>query len=442
MPAPFISRPGLPGDAPSGTRVRLFPQTPVGDDFAMPETVWISTPPEDLGPGPSDGRMYVIDPLDKPIPYGANAAPSNRPPLFQIPPWLGPIYPSALPSPDGHLDHLPLGTPEFEAAHVYGAARFVLDIWEGYLGGPIPWHFNRDHERLEIVLLRHFDNATAGYGFMEFGTAETADGQISPFSLNFDVISHEIGHLLIFSLIGLPDLDRDDGEYYAFHESTADIVSLISVMHFDSVVDDLLEQTSGNLYTYNQLTRFAELSTCEQIRLANHKLRMIDFAEGWHKEHDLSQPLTGAMFDILVDIFHENLLDRGLVTEKAEDLADLLQRDEQAQHIIQAIFDQAYERDPLGFKDALLDARDEAAIGLAATWQSLDADRLTYGAVGEALLRVDRDLNDGRYQRLIANNLNYRQIGEISAGPRLSPPDEESHIFSSRTLAPDEHGLF
>jgi len=439
---PATNRLGLHSGELNGTRVRLFPQTPVGDDELIPETVWLSTPPQRLGPGPSDDRMYVIDPLDKPIPYGNNAAPPNRPPLFQIPPWRGPVYPSALPSPDGHLDHIPLGTPEFEAAHVYGAARFVLDIWEGYLGGPVPWHFRNDHRRLEIVLLRHFDNATAGYGYMEIGSAETQDGDISPFSLNFDLIAHEVGHLLIFSLLGLPDLDQTDGEYYAFHESTADVISLISALHFDSVVEQLLDDTSGNLYTYNQLARIAELSTFEQIRLANNRERMEDYAEGWHNEHHLAQPLTGAMFDILVDIFHEHLLDRGLVSEKAEDLADLLQRDDQAQDIIQTIFDEAYEQAPEGFKEALLDARDDAALGLAATWRSLEVDGLNFRTVGERLLQIDRALNDGRYQRLIANNLGWRQIGEISAGPRLAPPDEQSHIFSPRTLAPDERGLF
>lgn len=425
-----------------GTRVRLFPQTPVGDQMIEPETVLLSTPSERIGPGPSDDRMYVIDPLDKPIPYGTNAASPGRAPLFQVPPWRGPLYPPVLPSVDGHLDHIPLGTPEFEAAHLYGATRYVLDIWEAYLETPVPWHFRRDHERLEMVLLRHFDNATAGYGYMEIGSAETKDGIISPFSLNFDLIAHEVGHLLIFGILGLPDLDRVEGEYYAFHESTADVISLISSLHFDSVIDDLLDQTSGNLYTYNQLARIAELSTSEQIRLANNRERMIDYADGWHNEHHLAQPLTGAMFDILVDMFHEHLLDRDLISGKAEDLADLLQRDDQAQDVIQAVFDQAYERDPQGFKEALLDARDQAALGLAATWQTLQVDNLTYRAVGEQLLNVDLELTGGRYQRLIKNNLSWRQIGEIEAGPRLSPPGKDNHVFSPRTQCPDRHGLF
>ncbi len=424
---------------PQGTRCRLFPQTPVGEAIEEPETVWLSPPAGSVGPGPSDERMYVIDPVDKPIPYGQRAA--FGPPVFQTPPWSGPLYPPAVPDSAGHLDHIPLGTPEFEAAHVYGAVRYAMDVWEGYLGGPFAWHFGRDHEQLEIVLLRHMANATAGYGFMEVGAIMTEEGVISPFSLNFDVLAHEVGHLLLFSVWGLPDLDRPDGEYYGLHESVADVVSLIASLHFDSVVDQLLDQTGGNLYTFNQLTRFAELSTGEQIRFANNRERMADYADGWRDEHQLAQPVTGAIFDILVDIFHESLLDRGLVTGEVEDLADRLQRDDSAQHIIQNLFDDAYQRQPDGFKEALLDARDDVAFGLAATWLELDADRLTYAAFGEQLLEVDHVLNGGRYQRLISNNLGWRQIGSIPPGPRLSPPDEHSHMFSPRTLVPDRHVL-
>ena len=69
-------------DLPSGTRVRLFPQTPVHGENIEPETVVLSTPPELIGPGPSDDRMYVIDPLDKPFAYGRNAAPTGPPPFL------------------------------------------------------------------------------------------------------------------------------------------------------------------------------------------------------------------------------------------------------------------------------------------------------------------------------------------------------------------------
>ena len=71
---------------------------------------------------------------------------------------------------------IPVDTPEFAEAHVFGTVRFVLDIWERYFGRPIEWHFARDYRQLEIVILPQIDNAYAGYGFMEIGAHPRPDG--------------------------------------------------------------------------------------------------------------------------------------------------------------------------------------------------------------------------------------------------------------------------
>ena len=52
-------------EAPEGTKFKLFPQAPWLQGYAEPEIVRVSAPAGSLGPGPSDGRMYVIDPVDK-----------------------------------------------------------------------------------------------------------------------------------------------------------------------------------------------------------------------------------------------------------------------------------------------------------------------------------------------------------------------------------------
>ena len=81
--------------------------------------------------------------------------------------------------------------------HIFGCVRFTLDVWEGYIGQPLVWHF-RDHaDRLEISLLPEWDNAQYGYGFLEAGSQHDELGRRSPFSLDFDVIAHEVGHAII-----------------------------------------------------------------------------------------------------------------------------------------------------------------------------------------------------------------------------------------------------
>lgn len=420
-----------------GTRVRLFAQPSFLPRRRTPETVLLSPPAGSVGPGPADSRMYVVHPVGKPGPYGLAEAPGT-PPLLYLPPWDGPIRPPAFPKPDGHLDHLPVGSHEFELAHVYGTARFVLDVWEGFFGRGIGWHFQPEYEKLEISIFRSFDNSRAGYGFLELGADTRPDGTTIPFGLNFDVVAHELGHLIVYSVVGLPDPVDDTGDYYGFHESAADLVALLAAASFASVVDELFDLTRGNLYVPNELNRFAELTEQEQIRLASNPLRLRGFADGWDDEHDLSQPLTGALFDILVDLFHENLLDRGLLDPAVEDLADRLEYEPAAGRLIQALFDRAYPVNAAAFRECFADARDLMGVYLARCWRRLRGGPVTYARVFREFLAVDREATGGRYARLIRNNAQYRDIGRVEVGPRLAPPNARSHACSARTITPTE----
>jgi hypothetical protein len=411
---------------PNGTRFKLFPQHPALS-AAESETVWVSSPPDSIGPGPSDERMYTILPVGK-LPYGEARD--------FFPPWLGPVLPPALPDRDGHFDGPELGTSQFEAAHLFGSVRFTLDIWEGYFGRPIPWHFAASYDRLELEPIQGFDNAQAGYGYLEMGEHIMPQGPPVAFALNFDIIAHEVGHLMLYQEIGQPTAAAAGGEYYGFHESAADLVGLIASAHFTSVIDPLLENTRGNLYVLNRLNRIGEVSDHDQVRLASNNVRLAEFRHGWEDEHDLSLPLTGAMFDILVDIFHEDLLDKGLISPRVEDLADQVERMHAYDDLIQSLFDTAYARNPPGFRQALLDARDTLGSCLATAWQRLSPQRLTYARVAAALIEVDGEQNGGRYQRLMQRNFALRDIGLVEVGPRRAPPDEHSHTFSPRTQAP------
>jgi hypothetical protein len=423
----------------TGTRFRLFAQAPFLHPGQEPETVWVSSPAGTVGPGPSDRRMYVIDPVGKQIPYGdAENIFGNL--AFLLPPWLGPVFPLALPDVDGHFDHIPVEAPEFEAAHLFAATRWTLDIWEHYFDHPIEWHFARDFDRLELVLERNlWENAYVGYGFLETGYHQGRNGEIHPFSLNFDIVAHEVGHAIIYSVVGVPNLETTQAEYYGFHESAADLTALIAALHFDSVVDELLANTHGNFYTLNEVNRIGELSSNEEIRIASNDLTLLDFVDGWTDEHELAQPLTGAIFDMLVDIFHEELVERGLFGADAEDLSDQLEDDPDYHRVIQPIFDEAFAVAPDGFREALLAARDTIGVYLAETWRRLSPHHLGYDDVGRTLLAVDRMLTGGRYRRIIETNLRWRAIGMARVGPRLEAPAPDNHFSLPRVFVP-AHG--
>jgi len=420
-----------------GTRFKIFPQPPFLKAFAQPVTVTLSPPVGTVRSGPADGRMYVIEPIGKRHPYGIVRGPYGSPFLY-LPPWDGAIRGRAQPSAAGHFDHLEPGTRAFEAAHVYGGVRWVLDVWERYFGRTIKWHFRRDYKALEISLLDGLDNAAAGYGFLEVGAGFPAPGELLPFSLNFDVIAHETGHLIVYAEIGVPTPGAEEGEYFGFHESAADLVALFSVAHFKPVIDDLFEVTRGNLYVLNELNRIAELSQTTQIRLASNAVRLSEFSAGWTDEHDLSLPLTGALFDILVDIFHELLVERRLIGPALEDLADRVPRMPEYQHRVQAGFDRAYAADPAGFREAFAHARDLMGRYIAEAWRRLTPDLLTYAEVGAALIAVDRDLSGGRYRRIMRVNFRWREIGEVRVGSWVAAATASSHLRSVRTVRPED----
>lgn len=418
-----------------GTRFRVFPQSPFGKPDAEPETIHVSTPAGAVRPGPSDDRMYFVWPKGKFYPYGVNTGPLGTK-FMTLPPWTGPAWPDVQPGPNGHFDHLEVGTPEFEAAHLFGVTRFVMDVWETYLGHPIRWHFGEDYERLELTILPDWDNGQIGYGYLEVGSARRKDGKVVPFSLDFDIIAHEVGHGIIYSEVGLPDPNAESGEYFGFHEAAADWVAMIASLHFPSVVRDVLELTSGNLYTYNEFNRFSELSENEQIRSADNTLKLSDFADGWHDEHKLSEPLSGALFDIFVDIFHEVLVETGTIRRNLEDLADAAINRPDLADTLQAEFDAAFAANPDGFVVAIVEARDLMGKLLVESWRMLSPDDLNYADFADCLIAADAKITGGVLEDILITNFWWRDIGMVRAGVHVGLSKTKAHSHSSRVIQP------
>jgi hypothetical protein len=390
-------------------RFRLFPQAPVEPAFAEPETVLISRTPGSIGPGPSDERMYVVDALDKSKPYE----------FPYLPPFSGPANAPVLPGLDGHFDHLEVGTREFNAAHMYGTVRLVLDIWEHYFEREVEWHFTEHFDRLELIPHLDWDNAHSGYGFIETGYGFDDDYGEHPFCLNFDILSHELGHSFVFALVGTPPVDRVTAEYVGFQEAASDIVTMLSTLHFKSVIDHVLAQTHGNIFVPNELNRFAELSPTHQIRSASNSLTMEDVPDvrtpleelSQPDRHLLSQPVTGAVFDIFVELFQAILLRRGLITDKLNAMSRRSERgiDESEEALVQQLFNEAYRNRAEEFAQALIDARDITG-SLCATALMQMRPNSSYAQFYEAFLTTDRYSTNGQFDSLIRESFDWRGI--------------------------------
>jgi len=420
----------LRGTTGRGTRFRLFPQPFFLESYREPLVVELPIPPGSLAPGPADSRMYAIRPLGKTLPYGFTGDGA-----LYLPPWTGPILSPPAADAQGHFDWLTPRDPRFLPAHAFACARFVLAVWERFLG-PIRWHFADVFPRLEIVCLDGWDNGQGGFGFLELGENIRWRGKVHSFALNFDTIAHEMGHLLVFAHLGLPDPAELDGEYRGFHEAMADLLALVAAAHFDLVLDEVLEKTRGNLYVTNELGRFAELSASDQIRTASNSVTMSEFAVGWSDEHDLALPLLGAFFDILVEIFQTLLVERGHLPPAIIEFADNVERMQAFQHPIDELYEDAFARDPAGFREALAAARDILARYLAGLLASLPGGPITYARVALLTAALERRITGGRFARAVEESFAWREIGRVRIGPPLTGLPSRSHIDSARTAVP------
>jgi hypothetical protein len=222
--------------------------------------------------------------------------------------------------------------------------------------------------------------------------------------------------------VGSPESPLDPAiDYGGMHESGGDLTAIVALLHFDSFVDELLDSSKGNLLTVNGLERVGELSDSGEIRAALNALRMSDVGD---EPHERSLPLTGAVFDTMVEVFQKRLVEQGLITQDLRDRSNNIPGDAADLVEIQRDFTAAYTGKARQFKEALEFARDYIGRALALTWGSLSPDFLTYHDVLRALIRADRQIDGGEHQQIIRDCFAWREI----------MPTAGSRVLHSHTL--------
>ena len=395
-----------------GTLVRLYPQT---EGFAEPVVVELSAPAGSVLAGPEDRTLRTVLPVDKRQPYS--------PPDY-MPPYRGAVLPPARPDAFGDFVHIPVESPQFLSQHLYGGIRRTLDVWEAYLGRPVRWWHAQAWPQLELIPELDWDNAHSGPGFIETGIRLTADGVPKPFALNLDVIAHEVGHAILFGEVGVPDAKGLTAGYLAFQESFSDLIALVNALCFPQIVDRMLAETGGNLYVLNVVSRIGELSRLEQIRVADNESAVIDVAdlrlteEGeWidpsgldRTVHHASLPLTGAIFDVLVDLFQDNLVRAGLIPPLLD--ARGWDKDEVAAAFerLRDVSAATLASQGAHFRRALALARDDVALCMAAAMRTVDANYMTFDDIAASMIRAARRLGLHRVEPAFLENFLLRGI--------------------------------
>ena len=346
----------------------------------------------------------------------------------------------ARPGPGGSFDHLDPSDPTFAQAHAFACVRLALDVWENYLGRTVPWYFAHKPSWLEIGLLgEQYDNGEVGRGWLELGYDLAADRPPHPFALNLDVIAHEVGHLIVYGIVGEPSGTAMSAEYMGFHESAADLVALLVSAHLEPVVDRVLARTRGNLYVANELNRLGELSATTQLRIASNSARMEEFALGWSNEHDLSEPLTGAVFDLMIDLYEGYLVERGAIPASLAAMVAEVGHLRSFAPTIQAEFDRWYPRGPELFRTGVR--------GCARRPRPIPRPRLRQAYAGAADLhgraagarRGGPGVERRPHAAAIQANFAWRGIGQVTIGPYLGSEEaSRAHLLRMHRCASRE----
>ena len=130
------------------------------------------------------------------------------------------------------------------------------------------------------------------------------------------------------------------------------------------------------------------------------------------------------------------LVDRGLISRDVADATRLVRNSPENAPALQPVFDAAFADRCEEFRTVLVEARDTMGFMLSETWKRLTADYFTYRDVAETMIAIEAAMSGGRYRRAMVESFAWREIGQVSAGPRLAPPGPTSHSHSARTVAP------
>ncbi len=382
-----------------GTRFRVYPQPKWLKGFRLPKVVYVKSIPGTIKPGPRDERIKVIDAIHKKAYVESGGGP----------PYRGPSNEGVRPDARGHFADVQPGTREFSAAMAFATVRCALEIWELYFGRPLPWYFRKDYSHLELIPLVESDNAWSQYGYIECGFQDLTRHR-KPYAENFDVVAHEVGHCIIHEVIGEPPRPKPI-QYRALDEGLADLIATVSSLHFDPVVDHLLRQTRGNLFSKNVLSRLGETGRKGQIRKVFNDDKMStvkwDPIEDRYK-YALSAPFTGGAFDVLVEIYQRKLIRRGGISKQLGDRSYEAIHQEAA--AVQRGFRRAFERKRKIFKDALLEARDYFGRLLARTLDRTTMHDPSYPTIVANMLEADSELSGGEYRQVIRDSFLWREI--------------------------------
>ena len=271
----------IPVPIPAGPRVLMWKQDPSVAEIGIRKAYL----PRPVSTGPSDARVKVTI-------AGVPAIPPNA---------------------MGDFIQTPL-TPEFDAVHAFAVVRGTLTMYQRALaagGAPatVPWQWNTPTVADPIqVFPRHSNMQNAFYSrtgrLLAFGFFPKAGATIFT-CRSLDIVAHETGHAVLDGLKPNWLLSGNPPQTGALHEAFGDLTAIFVTLSQLDQVEAVIAQTKANLHNKTFLADLAEefglaLGQPMGLRNADNDLKL---GQVGNEVHALSQVFTGAMYDIVADIF-------------------------------------------------------------------------------------------------------------------------------------------
>jgi hypothetical protein len=213
----------------------------------------------------------------------------------------------------------PTISAEADCVHTFTVAHQALRMWEQSRGGArIPWAWNTGGNADRLTCRpRGFSGANAFYSrlgkTLSFGFFLPQNSPNEVFTCrSLDIVAHEAGHAILDGLkpgwLGTGNVPQTG----ALHESFGDLTAIfVALSQFDQV-DAFIAMSKANLHDKNFLSAVAEEFGAALVPPRPSGLRDADndlkLSQVGNQVHSLSQVFTGAIYDILSDIFvHERI---------------------------------------------------------------------------------------------------------------------------------------
>jgi hypothetical protein len=268
-----------------GSRTRIWKQDPSVTGLAIPRDVYIHA---QVNEGPSDSQIVIRG--------------------------LVPV------TPDLNRDFLidPASDQKaFDAVHTYTIVRQVLTMYQRVLDKKLQWQWN-SNTNLEPISVHPQAGRTANafysrnekvLKFFFFKPDSQPAGSPDVFTCrSLDIVAHETGHAILDALKPNWISFSAPAQTGGLHEAFGDITSIFTILSQLDLVEYIVAQTKADLHLSNILAALAEqfgnaIGRSNGLRNADNDLKL---SEVTNEVHDISQVFTGAVYDILADIFTAN----------------------------------------------------------------------------------------------------------------------------------------